>query len=107
MFTFRANEDLKNALRTFYEAEKVTPRYSTAHRLSDGSYLITGKTMTGFANVEEGFADNYVGKKVMPWHIEDTAKERGANYSSRPSPCATGGSSPASSSTPVLKQPSS
>jgi putative intracellular protease/amidase len=36
--------------------------------------------MTGFANVEEEFADNYVGTKVMPWHIEDSAKERGANY---------------------------
>jgi putative intracellular protease/amidase len=49
-------------------------------RLSDGSYLIEGKTMTGFANVEEAFVDEYVGRKVMPWHIEDAAKERGANY---------------------------
>jgi putative intracellular protease/amidase len=86
MFTFRDNEDLKNALRTFYEAEKVTAVlcHGTAAlidvKLSNGSYLITGKTMTGFANVEEEFADNYVGKKVMPWHIEDAAKERGANY---------------------------
>ena len=48
--------------------------------LSDGSYLITGKTMTGFANVEEEFADTYVGRKVMPWRIEDAARERGANY---------------------------
>jgi putative intracellular protease/amidase len=36
--------------------------------------------MTGFANVEEEFADHYVGRKVMPWHIEDAARERGANY---------------------------
>ncbi len=49
-------------------------------KLSDGSYLITGKTMTGFANVEEAFADQIVGKKVMPWRIEDVARERGANY---------------------------
>jgi putative intracellular protease/amidase len=86
MFTFRNNEDLKNAIRTFYEAKKVTA--ALCHgvaalidvRLSDGSYLLIGKTMTGFANVEEEFADNYVGRKVMPWHIEDAAKERGANY---------------------------
>jgi putative intracellular protease/amidase len=86
MFTFRDHEELKRALRTFYEAEKVTA--ALCHgiaalidcRLSDGSYLIEGKTMTGFANVEEAFVDDYVGRKVMPWHIEDAAKERGANY---------------------------
>jgi putative intracellular protease/amidase len=86
MFTFRENDELKSALRTFYEADKVTS--ALCHgvaalidcRLSDGSYLIEGKTMTGFANVEEEFADEFVGKKVMPWHIEDAARERGANY---------------------------
>ena len=86
MFTFRENEDLKNAVRTFYEARKVTA--ALCHgvaalidvKLSDGSYLIAGKTITGFANVEEEYANNYVGKQVMPWYIEDAAKERGANY---------------------------
>jgi putative intracellular protease/amidase len=86
MFTFRDNDDLKQALRTFYEAGKVTA--ALCHgiaalidcELSDGSYLIEGKTMTGFANVEEAFGDEYVGQKMMPWHIEDAAKERGANY---------------------------
>lgn len=86
MFTFRDNGDLHNALRIFYESDKPTACYchGTAAlidlKLSDGSYLITGKTMTGFANVEEDYADAYVGKRVMPWHIEDAAKERGANY---------------------------
>jgi putative intracellular protease/amidase len=86
MFTFRDHEELRHALRTFYEAEKVTA--ALCHgiaalidcKLSDGSYLIEGKTMTGFANVEEEFGDEYVGKKMMPWHIEDAARERGANY---------------------------
>ena len=36
--------------------------------------------MTGFANVEEQAADEAVGTKVMPWHIEDALRERGANY---------------------------
>jgi putative intracellular protease/amidase len=86
MFTFRDHEELKNALRTFYEAGKVTSAlcHGTAAlidlTLPDGSYLIAGKTMTGFANVEEQFADEFVGTQVMPWHIEDAAKDRGANY---------------------------
>jgi putative intracellular protease/amidase len=42
--------------------------------------LITGKTMTGFANVEEVEADKAAGTKVMPWRIEDAAREREANY---------------------------
>ena len=44
--------------------------------------------MTGFANVEEDFADNAVwnhgmlprDQHVMPWRIEDKLKEIGANY---------------------------
>jgi putative intracellular protease/amidase len=86
MFTFRESKKLQGALRTFYEAGKVT--CALCHgvaalidcKLSDGSYLIEGRTMTGFANVEEEFGDEYVGKKMMPWHIEDAARERGANY---------------------------
>lgn len=86
MFTFRDNADLKHALRVFYESNRVTA--ALCHgvsalmdvQIADGSYLIAGKTMTGFANVEEEYADAYVGKQVMPWRIEDAAKERGANY---------------------------
>ena len=86
MFGFRENTDLQAAIRAFYEAEK--PTAALCHgvsalidlRLSDGSPLIEGKTITGFANVEEDFADQVVGKQVMPWRIEDAARERGANY---------------------------
>jgi putative intracellular protease/amidase len=49
-------------------------------KLADGAYLVAGKTITGFANVEEEIADHIVGVKVMPWRIEDAARERGANY---------------------------
>ena len=86
MFTFRDNEDLKQAIRHFYEAEKPTAVYchGTAAlvdlTLSDGSYLVDGKTVTGFANVEEEFSDTFVGQRVMPWRVEDLLKERGANY---------------------------
>jgi putative intracellular protease/amidase len=49
---------------------------------------VKGKTVTGFANVEEDYADNAVwtmnplsrDKHVMPWRIEDELKKLGANY---------------------------
>ena len=86
MFTFREDEALKSAIRHFYEAEKPTAVYchGTAAlvdlMLSDGSYLVEGKTVTGFANAEEEFSDTFVGQKVMPWRVEDVLRERGANY---------------------------
>jgi len=57
-------------------------------QLSNGEYLVKGKTVTGFANVEEDFADNAVwemnllprDKRIMPWRIEDELKKLGANY---------------------------
>ena len=86
MFTFRDNTTLKSLLASFYEAEK--PTVALCHgvaalidvTLTDGSFLIAGKTMTGFANVEEAIADSIVGQQVMPWRIEDAARERGANF---------------------------
>jgi len=86
MFTFRDNDQLKRAIRHFYEAEKPTAVYchGTAAlvdlTLSDGSYLVDDKTVTGFANAEEEFSDTFVGQKVMPWRVEDVLRERGANY---------------------------
>lgn len=86
MFTYRDSEPLKAAIRHFYEAEKPTAIYchGTAAlvdlTLSDGSYLVDGKTVTGFSNQEEDYSDQFVGQKVMPWRIEDALKRRGANY---------------------------
>jgi putative intracellular protease/amidase len=86
MFQFREHEALKRVIATFYEAEK--PTAVLCHgvsalidvRLSDGSYLVKGKTVTGFSNIEEDFSDRAVGKKVMPFRIEDELRRRGANY---------------------------
>jgi putative intracellular protease/amidase len=86
MFSFRNNEQLHDALRRFYESEKPTCIYchGTAAlvdlKLSDGSYLVSGKTVTGFSNAEEDYSDSFVGQKVMPFRVQDTLKERGANY---------------------------
>jgi putative intracellular protease/amidase len=90
MFTFRENGELQQLVRAFYESGKVTSAvcHGTAAlldvRLADGTYLIAGKQMTGFANSEEDFADNIVGKKVMPYRIEDEARKQGANFSTAP-----------------------
>ena len=86
MFSYRDREDVHDAIRRFYEAEKPTAVYchGTAAlvdlKLSDGSYLVDGKTLTGFSNREEAYSDSFVGQTVMPFRVEDALKERGANY---------------------------
>lgn len=85
VFQFRDYEDLKSAIAFFYESRKPTAALCPAPalldvRLSDGTHLIEGRTMTGFASVEEDFSDAAVGQKVMPFQIEDEAKARNANY---------------------------
>lgn len=94
MFSFEQATDLHRKFVDFYEAGKVAAAlcHGTAvlryARLSNGEALVKGRTVTGFANVEEDFADNAVwsmnllsrDKHVMPWRIEDELKALGANY---------------------------
>lgn len=94
MFTFDKADALLDKFVAFYEMGKVTCAlcHGTAvlayAKLSNGEYLVKGKTVTGFANVEEDFADNAVwgygmlprDKHVMPWRIEDRLKELGGNF---------------------------
>jgi len=86
MFTFGKATGLHQKMAEFYEAEKITAAlcHGTAAllyvTLSDGKKLIEGKTMTGFANSEEDYVDNWVGQAVMPFRIEDEAKKLGANF---------------------------
>jgi putative intracellular protease/amidase len=86
MFQFREHAELKRAIAAFYEAEKPTALLCHGVsalidvQLSDGSYLVEDKTVTGFANVEEDYVDRAVGQKVMPYRIEDELRARGANY---------------------------
>jgi putative intracellular protease/amidase len=94
MFTFEAAHALHKKFVEFYESGKVTAAFCHGvailryAKLSNGEYLAKGKTVTGFANVEENFADNAVweakylprDKHIMPWRIEDELKRIGANY---------------------------
>ena len=86
MFTFRDSTVLQGVIRTFFEAEK--PTAALCHgvaalvdvQLSDGTFLLEGRTVTGFSNREEVEADAAAGVPVMAWRIEDEARARGANY---------------------------
>lgn len=94
MFTFQKATSLHEKFAAFHAAGKMACalchgsavlRYA---KNSDGGFLAKGKTVTGFANVEEDFADNVVwdmnalprGQHVMPWRIEDELRSLGANY---------------------------
>lgn len=94
MFTIDKAEDTVNKFVEFYEKGKIVSAlcHGTAilkyAKLSDGSYLVNGKTVTGFSNIEEDFADEAVwamgalprGSHIMPWRIEDDLKKLGANF---------------------------
>lgn len=94
MFAFEGAHDLHEKFVSFYERGKIAAalchgvailRYA---RLSSGELLAKGKTVTGFTNDEENFADNAVyeldmlsrDRHIMPWRIEDELKKLGANY---------------------------
>jgi putative intracellular protease/amidase len=94
MFTYEKAVWLQKKFVEFYEAGKVScvlchgVSLLAFAKLSNGEYLAKGKTVTGFANVEEDFADHAVwsmnllsrDKHVTPWRIEDRMKQIGANY---------------------------
>ena len=94
MFTFERAIELQRRFVAFYEAGKIAA--ALCHgvallrfaRLSNGTLLAKGRTVTGFANVEEDFADNAVwemgalprDQHLMPWRIETELRALGANY---------------------------
>ena len=86
MFTFPDHAGLQHAVRSFYEAEKITGAFCHGVaalvnvELSDGEYLVKDKTITGFSNAEEEFGNAAAGVEIMPWRLEDTLRQRGANY---------------------------
>jgi putative intracellular protease/amidase len=94
MFTFEGAHELNKRFVEFYERGKLACalchgvailRYA---KLSNGEYLAKGKTVTGFANVEEDYADHAVyelgllsrDKHIMPWRIETELNRLGANF---------------------------
>src|SRR6516162_3643007 len=76
MLTYRDDRRVHDAIRAFYEAEKPVAVYCHGVaalvdlKLSDGSYLVNGKTVTGFSDIEEDFSDKAAGVQIMPWRLE-------------------------------------
>lgn len=94
MFSFDRATALHAKFVAFFTAGKIAA--ALCHgvailkfaKLPNGEFLAKGRTVTGFANVEEDFADDAVwgmnllprDKHVMPWRIEDEMRKIGANY---------------------------
>ena len=94
MFTFERATALHAKFTAFHAAGKVVA--ALCHGVAvlafakdaRGELLAKGRTVTGFANVEEDFANEAVwtygmlprGQHLMPWRIEDRLKSLGANY---------------------------
>lgn len=87
MFTFRDNAALKRLIRAFHDAGK--PTAALCHgvsalvdvQLDDGSYLVAGKSVTGFSAAEDAYVDEVLGAKLFDWWVEPALRDRGALYS--------------------------
>jgi putative intracellular protease/amidase len=94
MFTYEHATELQAKFVAFHEAGKIAAAlcHGTAllryARRVDGALLASDRTVTGFTNIEEDYADHASwgmgalerGKHLMPWRIEDALKAIGANY---------------------------
>ncbi|OLR95063.1 type 1 glutamine amidotransferase domain-containing protein [Actinokineospora bangkokensis] len=83
MYDFPDSEGLQRITRDIYERGGIVSSVCHGYcgllntRLSDGTHLIAGKKMTGFAWTEEVLARV---DKLVPYNAEERAKERGALY---------------------------
>ena len=83
MYDFRDSEGLQRITRELFERNAVVSSVCHGYcgllntTLSDGSHLIAGKKMTGFAWQEEVLARV---DKLVPYNAEEEAKARGALY---------------------------
>ena len=86
MYTFYNDDRVHSLIGQFYKIGKITAVlcHATCALLKtkvDGKLLVEGKTWTGFANSEERYADEFVGKKIQPFWIEEEAKKiAGTNF---------------------------
>jgi len=68
-YWFYDNDHVQDLAARFYQAGKITAVLCHATCLLlkvklEGKLLVEGKTWTGFANSEEQYADEFVGKRI-------------------------------------------
>lgn len=86
MYTFYSDARVHALAGAIYQAGKITAVLCHATCIllktrSNGRLLVEGKTWTGFANSEEQYADEFVGKRIQPFWIEDEARKiKGTNF---------------------------
>ncbi len=81
MVTFIDNAQLHKFFVDFYQTGK--PTAAICHgtcillktKLPNGQPLVQGKTWTGFADAEEEYADQVVGRKLQPFRIQTEARK--------------------------------
>lgn len=84
MFDFPGSTGLQRITREIFERGGVVGAVCHGYcglvdtQLSDGSYLVAGRDLTGFSWREEILARV---DKLVPYNIEQRMKDRGANYS--------------------------
>lgn len=84
MFDFPGSEGLQRITREIFESGGVVGAVCHGYcglldtRLSDGSYLVAGRNLTGFSWREEVLAGV---DKLVPYDVEKRMKARGARYS--------------------------
>lgn len=85
MWDFADSKDLQRVATAIYESQGIVsavchgPAALLNVKLSNGTYLVAGKKVTGFSNAEEEAAEL---TKVMPFLLETELKNRGAKYES-------------------------
>lgn len=101
MFDFPGSTALQRITREIYERGGVVGAVCHGYAglldttLSDGSYLVAGRKLTGFSWLEEILAQV---SALVPYNVEQRIKLRGARYSKGPLPLAPYTVSTASSS---------
>jgi putative intracellular protease/amidase len=83
MFDFPDSDGLQRITRELFERGGIVSSVCHGYcgllntKLADGSYLIAGRKLTGFAWQEEVLAQV---RKIVPYDVEDEVKKRGALY---------------------------
>jgi len=86
MYTFYDDPRVHDLAASFFRAGKITAALYHATCLllkakTNGKFIVDGKTWTGFADSEEKYADEFVGKRIQPFWIEQEARKmKGTNF---------------------------